>query len=302
MTLPTLARHVSLVATITVLCAALTGCIDASSARYHDTRRVEVAHVPGSAVEVQARNGSIEISRSSGGGAGGDEVVVSAVIRARTQDRLDNTTIVIHRETSDGALRISADWPDGRVLSGESCSFVVHLPDANGVRAETTNGAIRLAGLAGEAVLTTSNGRVAVDGHDGAVSVRTSNGRVGLNDVAGATSVRTSNGRVETVNVGAPLTISTSNGRVQASLRPDAPGPIDIASSNGAVSVVVGKAFAGRLALSTSNGRVSYTDGEGTDFSGRGSLNVQVGQGETPSRVRSSNGSIAVRVGAEQAE
>ena len=285
-------RRIGLVSAVCALALSLAGCAVSGVANFHGERRVEVAHATGASVDVMTRNGSIEIVRRDGA----SEVEIVANIRARTQDRLDNTTIVIHRDSADSALKVRVDWPGGRPLSNESCSFVIAVPDAHGVRADTSNGALRIAGLSGEAVLTTSNGRVTVDGHDGGVSARTSNGRVGVTDVTGAVTVRTSNGRVEARNVGAPLNITTSNGAVTADLRPDAKGPMSIQSSNGSVSVVVGEAFSGALVMSTGNGRVRFTNSAGIDASSRGSFSIDLGEGGQPSRVRTSNGSITARV------
>ncbi len=258
---------------------ALNGCNFAwQQARFKETRQLMVDHQPGTALDIQTKNGAIDVQVVEV-----DSVEIDAHLKAMTQERLDLTEVVASR-LDDGTLYLRVVWPEGGRKSSEGCSFDIRLPSAYGVTLVSSNGSLTLIGAAGEATMRTSNGRIHVENHDGNVVADTSNGRVVLAQIIGSVNV------------------DTSNGAVRVDLADASSGPVHIDTSNGSVHVTVGGAFAGELAARTSNGSVSlvgFEPGEITEKSRRScTLHAQSALG-TPgeggeSRIRSSNGSISI--------
>lgn len=265
----------------------LAGC-QTPSAGYRATRTAQVAHVAGMPVNVTTDNGFVEILKS-----GGPDVEITAHIRARSQDRLEATRVSVVREAS-GALSVGVDWPDAHRKSNEGCAFEIKVPDASGVRVETSNGHIRIVGLSGRADLDTSNGRIVVASHQGEAKVHTSNGRIEVERVDGDVSARTSNGAIELAEVGGAVDAGTSNGAINVRLAPSSTGPVFADSSNGGVYVEVGPAFSGVARLRTSNGRIAVDGAEATG--GKSDKTVRIGAGGDESIISTSNGRIQLVV------
>lgn len=272
----------------------MTGCVVFSGAHYRETRNLVAEHEQGAAIALETANGGVTIRR-----ADVYAVEITANVRARTQERLEATRIIA--APAGGALRISVEWPEGRRLGSEGCSFDVLLPSADGAQVRTSNGSIEIDGLAGLADLRSSNGRITVRDHLGDVDAHSSNGRITAERVAGGVRADTSNGGVTVLDVGGPVDVGTSNGSVRIALAPDNPGPVRAASSNGAIDAALSPAFAGELRASTSNGVVHF---EGGDLRprvlrmGRRTATLSFGEegAAAPSRLRTSNGSIRIRV------
>lgn len=276
-----------------------------------------VDHVPGTAIDVETRNGAIEILRDETIDA--VEIACQFLCRGVTQEEADirlAQAVVTAERSGDGVLSIDPVFPDGPGNS-ESVSITVHIPDALGVGARTGNGSVTVRGMGGRLVVQTSNGAITAADQGGGALLETSNGRVTARNIDGATVIRTSNGAVTCRAIGGALDIVTSNGAVSAAgvagattlrssngaitlaLGSDGVGPITAHSSNGAVSVTVGSQFAGLVALLSESGKVIVTDEIGTAQStseDRGRADVQVGAGDAESRISSSNGTVELRV------
>ncbi|MBY0113902.1 MAG: DUF4097 domain-containing protein [Phycisphaerales bacterium] len=283
--------------TLGVLCAGagliLPGCIIVAgdfsdNAQYSETRTVRVPVGPGTPVEVRSRNGGVEVHASSV-----SEAVVVATLRARSQQRLDETKVLA--DAAGGTLSVRVEWPDGRPQSGEGCTFKIEAPAPNGVHVETSNGKIALRDCAGLADLDTSNGSIRVINHAGEVQAETSNAGIDIRDASGAVEAITSNGRVELMNIGGRAVAHTSNASITAHLSETSPGPIQLRSSNGSVDVALGQAFVGELRASTSNGRVRLNSPMTVSNldSGR-SATLVFGSGGAASSVSTSNGSVSI--------
>ncbi|MBO2517236.1 MAG: hypothetical protein CW338_08210 [Clostridiales bacterium] len=175
---------------------------------------------------------------------------------------------------------------------------------------------------AGDVSIASSNGRVAVDDLPAlkAVDIRTSNSAVNLNTVS-ALRVRaaTSNGRVTAANVQTvkELNLSSSNGHIGVSgcsagdeavlhtsngsidIKSLTAAEIDAGTNNSAIRFEDVKA--GSYSFNTSNGAVSgMMPGRQEDYdirshtsNGRNSL-PENAEGNTPLRVRTSNGAVSV--------
>lgn len=277
-----------------------TGCIvvgpfgGGGGANFRATRVVTVfdptSPVP---VVVETQNGAINVHKSDG-----RHVTVTSNLRAKTLERRDLARIVTDRRL-DGTLFITVEWPGGRPLSNEGCSFEISLPSTASITATSRNGAITLASLAGPAKLDTSNGAISVSDHAGSVQAQTSNGSVTLRHVAGDALARTSNGRVEITGVDGRTTARTSNGAVKVQLSERSAGPVEIGTSNGAVDITLSKAFAGQLDLSTSNGSLNYKTGPAVRSISATKNHASLAIGDSPaasnSKISTSNGSIDLR-------
>jgi hypothetical protein len=203
--------------------AALSGCVvyagDSWSATDHVRRTdsLEVDHVDAAPIDVTGRNGTVEIVAEPSA----DRVSITATVQAKTQERLDATTIYAERD-ANGTLVLKAIFPDDKPENGEGVAFRVLIPSANGVRARTSNGSVTIAGLSGEADLTASNGTIRVDSHDGPLTAKTSNAPV-----------------TATLAHATPLAlITTSNGRIELRVPASARANVSAATSNGQVSVL----------------------------------------------------------------
>jgi DUF4097 and DUF4098 domain-containing protein YvlB len=250
-----------------------TGCVGWQPARFEAARQASVSPMEGSTIDVKTANGHVYIEETDQ-----PDVVVDATLKLQTQERADAVDILAEYQP-DGTLEVRVLWPDGQRKSNESCAFDITLPSTQGVTVQTSNGAIRLTGLAGEADLRTSNGRVTVVGFDGDVYTHSSNGRI---------EIERATGRVDA---------ATSNGRVTVNLADDAVGPVIIKSSNGSVVMNTGSAFAGYVSASTSNGSIHVEGNNLHDLkSNRRHASFRVGEANTQSTISTSNGSVTIRV------
>lgn len=272
------------------------GCVSVgggwgSGPRFEETRTVTVPAAR--SVEVRTENGAVTVRRGES-----PDAVVTARLVARTKERLAEARVVVERQGEAGML-VTVAWPGGRALSNEACAFEIVVPaGTEKVDVTTSNGAVSLVSLSGQARVRTSNGRVEVTGHRGPVDAQTSNGAIGLSDVVGDVAAETSNGRVEMDGVAGRVIARTSNGAVRLVLSPGAAGPVEVGTTNGAVNVTVPKAFEGRFSLATSNGAVSYPSGPTVHdvTAGKTHAAFAIGAKGEESKLTTSNGAIEVRI------
>jgi hypothetical protein len=261
--------------------AALGGCNLVETPLVEGTQSLSAPHVAGTPLRVETDNGEIIVRRAEG-----DVVQIVGHVRAVSQVRLDATQIAATRD-DDQTLVVSVEWPDGKTLNREGCSFEIAIPDAVGITLHTNNGQLSVADLGGEAELRTANGAIDVSRHDGPVDCETNNGAITVTDAAGAVQAKSMNG---TVRIG---------------LAADAPGPVQAQTYNGAIDLAIGPAFVGRLEISTMNGGVSVDKSvSGTFVSSSGHrAELTFGDSEQRSSASTFNGAVRVRsVAATQSE
>lgn len=227
-------------------------------------RTLELDADGSSSIAVRTRNGRVSVARAPGR----ETMLIALTGRATTAERAAAAAIDV-RADGAGVLSITCGWPGGWE-SSEQARFEVLAPELSSATVETSNGSVR------------------VDGVAGPVDVRTSNGRVTVLDQRGPTRVRTSNGRIRADLVG-----------------PDA-RPFDLESSNGAIEVRLPDGFAGWLDAETSNGSISFAEASRALTTSSlsisdGRLRVRIGEpagddplAEASSRVRSSNGRVRI--------
>jgi len=269
----------------------LFGCGWDEPARFTRADTLSLPHVAASPVQIEVANGSIEVMKGTAA-----EVLISAEVKATTQERLDQTRVVVSR-SADQTLEIHVDWPEGKRLNNEGCSLVLTLPDAGAVSLKSSNGRLTVGGVGTDLILRTHNGRITAEHIPGGVDANSSNGRIVLTNIGGKIEAHTSNGAIELTDIMGPVHADTSNGAVTLRLLPNATGPVLVDSSNGSVKLAVGGAFAGELTLKTSNGSVKV-DGpvSAQSVSLRKTSGTLTFAGSGTSSVSTSNGSITVSV------
>ncbi|MBX3389948.1 MAG: DUF4097 family beta strand repeat protein [Phycisphaeraceae bacterium] len=247
----------------------------------------------GAGVDVQTRNGSVEIASANNSNAGTEGAVVTATLHARTQERLDEARVVA--EPVGDRLNVRVEWPNGRPQSGEGCSFRIDAPSPGSINVATSNGRISLRDCGGHAELDTSNGSIRVTNQSGDVNATTANGRIELRDIAGSADASTTNGSIDLINISGRAFASTSNASATVHLADDSTGPLQIRTSNGNIDLAIGRHFAGDLRLSTSNGRIRFDSPmEVREMESNRSASLRFGTGGGASSARTSNGSISI--------
>lgn len=245
------------------------GCVNVV-ARSTATTSAEAAFEQAGPLTVTTENGYITVRRALG-----ETVTVVGHVVAQTQARADATTLVLTRGEG-GSLGVTVSWPEGGRQRSEGCSIEVLIPAATTMTLVTSNGALTVTGMSGEATLRTSNGAITVADFDGRVSATTSNGAIVLQNIPGATA-------------------NTSNGRITVALADGASGPVSLRTSNGAIELSVGSGFDATVTASTSNGRVSVVGKDITTVaSGKNSGTYKFGEGTQASTAKTSNGSVTI--------
>lgn len=283
-TLPNILTALSLSATVL-----LAGC-EGLGQKYHDTRVMRVAHVPHAALDIVTANGSIKAEQESR-----EDVSIEVELYGYDAERLDFATVLANRQ-GDGTLRVSIDWPGGKRRDGEGAKIKVYIPDAHNIKAKSSNGAVALIGLAGEAYISTTNGPVTIQGHKGNIDANTTNGSINIENSNGNIRFDSSNARVQISNAQGEVQGDTSNGSIYISTANGASGPIRVRTSNGRVELDLGYGYEGVLGIKTSNGRIKtegLTDARLVESSNN-SLKLKMGNSDEISAVQTSNASVRV--------
>ena len=285
-------RRVIPVAITSASVLALSGCGYSSWAEpYKETRALTVPHVAGSALDIGSVNGKLEAIATDRA-----DVSIEVTLKSPSLERLSAARVVTHR-AADDTLHISVEWPGGKRQNNEGASISINVPDANDVRARSSNGSITIAGLSGHADLKTTNGSVRVDTHDGSVYASTSNGKLYAEQVSGEVEMYSSNGSISISEAFGPIRAESSNGSAVITTMPGNVGPIRVRTSNGSITLNLGDGLEGILKCDTSNGKVTVTELNGAKLieSSNRSVQMQFGDSEEISAVRTSNGSVRVQ-------
>ena len=292
-------RRVSPAIVAVLAAATLTGCGWVNQFKAEKTLTERTMHMDNSPLTVDSSNGSIEIIGSSSA----TEVEIVATIRcsgetqAEADARLEEATIEVARAT-DGTLTIKPIFPVQK-RGNDGASFVITIPNAQGITLDTSNGSLKVSNLSGRLFADTSNGRIEVLNHDGNVELDTSNGRIICTEINGDVFADTSNGRIELTDIDGDITADTSNGKVKITLMSGQSGQIVADSSNGSITVNVADGFHGTFSMDTSNASVTVNDphGKASSSTRKSSGSATVGDGSSESSLlTTSNGSITLNV------
>lgn len=240
------------------------------------TQNLQVAGTSG-LMKIETSNGSVKVI-----GSDAELIDVQAKVTANgpTQEDADAmlSEVEIHLDEVDGGFRLYSTQP--KLFRG-GVSYEVTLPRGMSVDANSSNGAIEVAGIDGQSTLESSNGAIKVVGARSTVKAKTSNGAVSVDAVEPVNvNLRSSNGRITFKGglVGDDNIVRTSNGAIEVNLEGAA---VDVNAS-------------------TSNGRITVEEaGEPSSTSTKKTkLSQVVGTGESEGRklqLETSNGSITIR-------
>lgn len=189
-----------------------------------------------------------------------DEIRVVARLQAQAGRDADARALLADlRIETDGTIRASG--PRSRSRESWSVSFDVHVPRRTDLSLDTHNGGVRILNV------------------EGAVRFGAVNGGVVLTDLAGDVRGQTENGGV---------TVTLAGNRWRGA-------GLDVRTQNGGVRLAIPTRYDAQLETGTVNGRFDV------DFpmtvSGRidRTIRTQLGSGGPTIRVRTTNGSVAVR-------
>lgn len=216
-----------------------------------------------------AAGGALSLDALSANGAirvrmveGQSDVQVQMTLRSRgrtleeANDRVSRIVVHAAKEGDQVVLRYDASDQAVDVRRSSGVEFDVTLPGAAGVRARTSNGAIRVSGVEGALDLETSNGEIVIEQYDGPVAASTSNGQVLVRGGEGTLDLRTSNGRIRIEDVTATVRAETSNGEIAFSGRL-ADGDHRLRSSNGHINVRLPMETSVRVLARTANATIA---------------------------------------------
>lgn len=231
------------------------------------------------ALSVETHNGRIEYE----GQAGPNDSTVSVTKRAGGRTLSDAQraydALEVYAESSDGGhYRIGWRWKQPK-RSGWSAdvSFSILGPANIRFDAETHNGSVRVANVAGEVRLET---------HNGGISVSSSGSLL---------KAETHNGSIDASFDGGEIQLSTHNGGVTADLSRSASIGGTIRTHNGAVRVTVSDRTASNVTCTTHNGRISFEPAMRVSKVGRTRVEGQLGDGGRPLAITTHNGSIRMK-------
>ncbi|CAG0978702.1 hypothetical protein MYXO_01725 [Myxococcaceae bacterium] len=225
------------------------------------------------------------------------EVLVSKSARAESSEaasQLLDDIRVVDSEIS-GVLSLEVEIPRKWNRHG-SVNLEIQVPRKLRVEVTASNGKVHIAGLRSSLKARSSNGSVSVCDVVGDVDVLTSNAKVECNETCGRLVARSSNGKIELDGHRGSVDASTSNGLISASVDEVSREGILLATSNGRIVLDLPEAVDADVDLQVDNGviRNDRELGGGTRET-NGRVRGMLGRGGAPIRLRTSNGSIALR-------
>jgi DUF4097 and DUF4098 domain-containing protein YvlB len=128
------------------------------------------------------------------------------------------------------------------------------------------------------------------------LSLHTTNGGIRIRDVESKISFRTTNGGVHLVGIGGEVKGRTTNGGVNVELDGAAwqGDGLDVETSNGGVRLLIPEQYSAQLYAATNNGGLSIDAPGAVQNRRQREVNLQLGAGGAPIRLRTSNGGVRV--------
>ena len=206
---------------------------------------------PGGAVSVENSNGSIEVM-----GWDQNTVEVNGTKYASTRDLLSELRVEMN--ASPTSVRVRTNRPSEIWHGNMGVRYSLRVPRKVLLdRISSSNGAIRVEDIEGNANLRSSNGQIRVTRLAGDLEAATSNGRIEVRDLDGSANVHTSNGTIDADAQHGGFEASTSNGRIEARLmNPAVSRPVRLESSNGHIELTLDGREIPEVRARTSNSTV----------------------------------------------
>ncbi len=226
---------------------------------------------PGGELRLKDKNGRItvegwarpevrvQITRSvrAGDDAKAEELLkqLKADVEVR-EERIDIVSRFPKRQESIGLWDIL-----GRKVASLQIHYYIQVPRETDMNLETSNGEIRVRGVAGSLVASTTNGDVHIAQAEGRTDVSTTNGEIEIVGASGSARARTTNGSVvaELRAIGSKdlVELSTTNGNVEAYFPNDLKAMLEAQTTNGRVSVAFPITMQGVMTSKSIRGTIS---------------------------------------------
>lgn len=279
-------------------CAGCTVRVDTEERLSREEKRFKVTGQPD--VRVATFDGSIQIRSWER-----DEVLVEVEKRGNTDEIVESITT---RAEQDGnRIEVDVTRPSGRetfvgfgIHISPSARLIVTVPAAVTLQARSGDGSIRADRLEGRIELRTSDGSVRVSNIKGALEIDTQDGSIVAEDLDGEVTLLTGDGGISAS--GRLGRVKARSGDGSITIRADRGSSMiddwSLITDDGAVAVYLPEQFGALIDAQTDDGRVR------TDFSlqaardderRRRYVRGQIGEGGRELRVRTGDGSIALR-------
>jgi len=281
---------------------ALAACDISIGASEYSVREEKTFAVSGQAqLSLSTFDGSIEVR-----GWDRNEVVVE--VEKAGPDRQTVERIQVKAAQTGNAITIDVPKPSPVETTGlrrsPSASLVVSAPLKSSVVARSGDGSIEIRRLEGKLDLDTEDGSVQIEDISGSLIVRSGDGQVQGRKVNGQAEIHTGDGSVGLDGVLTGVTIETRDGSVEVTARPGsrADSEWDVTTGDGDVRLEMPRGFSADIDARTGDGRVrvdSITDAPTAtqnEDDERVSVTGRLGGGGKALRVRTSSGSITVRL------
>jgi len=157
-----------------------------------------------------------------------------------------------HFELANGKVDAAGLSVRDRLLAETMNGEVVLADIAGNVKADTINGGIAVRNVRGDVIANTTFGRVTVEQVSGSVTADTAHGKVELRDIGGRAVADTTNGEIILERIGGDVAANTTNGAVTVT---EAGGSVKADTTNGDVTVST-STVAGHYRLDSTNGNI----------------------------------------------
>ncbi len=225
------------------------------------------------------------------------EVGVATAARAESSEaakRLLERIRVVGNVVGD-ALELEVEMPRKWNRRGHA-NLEVRVPRETHLEVSNPNGKVWIEGVHGRVHVRSSNGSLRVAGVTGDVDLFTSNAKICCCGIAGSLVARSSNGKVEVEEHCGSVDASTSNATVRVSLSKLSKHGVQLATSNGRIVMELPEQVDADIDAWVDNGTIRNDrdlDGSTRETSGR--ILGRLGHGGPLVKLRTSNGSIALR-------
>jgi hypothetical protein len=225
------------------------------------------------------------------------QIRVTKTVRADCEDvaaRLMDS-IKLHKTDSGDGLEVEVQLSRKSARHGLA-HLELRVPRSTRVSVSSTNGKIHLEGLDRRIRARTSNGSVSIAHITGDIDVTTANAKVDCRLTEGHLRAQSSNGRIELNQHRGSVEAATSNGVIRASIETLAPKGLSLKTSNGRIALELPGRLDVDIDIQVENGHVR-NDLELIEAScdEEGRMRGRIGQGGTPIRLRTSNGTVSLR-------
>jgi hypothetical protein len=257
----------------------------------------EVLHFAAPAGEVVRLHNSNGRTRVIGEERGNVEVRAGRTARAESDEAARNmlsSIRILGHEVGD-ALELEVEIPRKWNRRGHA-NLELRVPRGTSLEINNPNGNVWIQGVHGRVQVRSSNGSVRVEEVVGDVDVNTSNAKVCCSCTSGRLLARSSNGKIEIEEHRGSIDASTSNATVRAALDALGKNGVQLATSNGRIVLELPEFVDADLDAWVDNGIIrNDRDLESTTRDTSGRVVGRLGSGGPLVKLRTSNGSIALR-------